>query len=306
MCGSWKVEVPRIFIDASGNSSNISDTRESMENNQELWEKIRKLGCREVSPVRPFPGLFLLKISDNQPDKEATCWLIGMYKHLRAFATEIRTDESLQKFLSDNHVRIGLRSTDVPPAGIERQQNQGAPVRGANSGNTQVIFRSSPKQIPVQPHELEKTNRDTDDWENKKRYWASQTPESHHIVEFNNLETIGVSRESGAGAMDYEQLPAVLLAAEFHKRYISRILDPTHLPNTRNEQKKAGFTKQKKEELEKQLPKIYHHLYVERSPSDTKLLKPLWFISREILKCAASKNSVLAENLRPFLTNPAS
>jgi hypothetical protein len=68
--------------------------------------------------------------------------------------------------------------------------------------------------------------------------------------------------------MDYFQLPAVLLAAEFHQRYISAILKPTHHWD--------------KPRLAAEMPAVYNGLYFERS----KLLEPLWSVSKTIFECA--------------------
>jgi hypothetical protein len=68
--------------------------------------------------------------------------------------------------------------------------------------------------------------------------------------------------------MDYFQLPAVLLAAEFHQRYISAILKPTH-----------NWTKAK---LEAEIPSMYSSLYLERS----KLFEPMWCVSRAVFERA--------------------
>ena len=111
-------------------------------------------------------------------------------------------------------------------------------------------------------------NRRTDREENVKRFWDSQTPQSHHIVEFNNLETLGVSHEIGLAEMDYQQLPAVLLAAEFHQRYISAILKPAQHWG--------------KAKLQTDMVALYRGLYLGRGP----LFEPLWRISQVILKHA--------------------
>jgi hypothetical protein len=65
--------------------------------------------------------------------------------------------------------------------------------------------------------------------------------------------------------MDYYQLPAVLLAAEFHQRYISAILKPSH--------------HWKSAELETRIETVYSDLYEKRS----ELFKPIWLVSKIIL-----------------------
>ena len=121
------------------------------------------------------------------------------------------------------------------------------------------------------------TNRISDREENVKSFWDSQTPQSHHIIEFNNLEALGVSRKNGNVGMDYFQLPAVLLAAEFHQRYISAILKPTH--------------NWEKSKLAAEIPTVYSSLYLERS----KLFEPLWFVSKAILERAGLENGDLVQ-----------
>lgn len=119
---------------------------------------------------------------------------------------------------------------------------------------------------PVRVLKTFPVRRKTDREENVKSFWDSQTPQSHHIVEFNNLKKLGVSRKDGSESMDYDQLPAVLLAAEFHQRYISAALKPAH---------NWGKTK-----LETEMATAYSRLYLERS----KLFEPMWFISKVIFE----------------------
>jgi len=109
-------------------------------------------------------------------------------------------------------------------------------------------------------------NRRTDREENVNAFWETQTPQSHHVVEFNNLEALGVSSKIGTTEMDYLQLPAVLLAAEFHQHYISAILKPTH--------------RMDKLTLSKEIVSAYRQLYTSRS----KLFEPLWIVSKVILQ----------------------
>ncbi|HEX3716518.1 MAG TPA: hypothetical protein VH595_01005 [Verrucomicrobiae bacterium] len=96
----------------------------------------------------------------------------------------------------------------------------------------------------------------------------TQTPQSHHIVEFNHLRDLGKSHDTGLGEMDHGQLPCVLLAAEFHQRYISSILKQTH-----------GWNLQ---ELRAGLSKVYSSIYLPRGI----LFSPLWAVSEIILDAA--------------------
>jgi hypothetical protein len=71
--------------------------------------------------------------------------------------------------------------------------------------------------------------------------------------------------------MDYLQLPAVLLAAEFHQRYISAILKPAQHWG--------------KQQLQSTIASAYRDLYSGRGP----LFEPLWRVSRVILDEAGIK-----------------
>jgi hypothetical protein len=234
-----------------------------------VWNTIAQLpGCKPLTPLKGYARFFLFQTSLDD-----TGWLVGPYKQLTPFATNLRDDEGLRDFLSANGVRIGLRSTDVPPAEIERQKRYGNLIHGADRGKDFTLARSNPVAEPVKEIGPASVNRKTDREENVRRFWASQTPQSHHIVEFNNLETLGVSQKDGDGEMDYGQLPAVLLAAEFHQRYISAILKPAQ--------------RLEKQELKSEIASVYWGLYGGgRGP----LFDPLWKVSQVILKEAGIKN----------------
>ncbi len=228
-----------------------------------LWNAIANLaGCQPVTP-KNYSELFLFKTSLDE-----TGWLIGPYKSMTPLATALRSDAELREFLSVKRVRLGLRDTDVPPANIERQVRYGSTVQGANPNQDFTAARVNPLALPVRDLTPPSGNRRTDREENVKRFWDSQTPQSHHIVEFNNLETLGVSHEIGLAEMDYQQLPAVLLAAEFHQRYISAILKPAQHWG--------------KAKLQPDMVALYRGLYLGRGP----LFEPLWRISQVILKHA--------------------
>jgi len=233
-----------------------------------LWKKIADLpGCKLVMPPKNYPQLFLLKTSVDD-----TGWLVGPYKDMTRLATDLRRDEALRDFLSLNQVRLGLRNSDVPPVDIERKKRYGLSVRGENHNKDFTVARLNPIAQPVREQSPPSANRKTDREENVKRFWDSLTPQSHHIVEFNNLETMGVSREVGNEDMDYLQLPAVLSAAEFHKRYISAILKPAH--------------KWEKRKLQSEIVTVYRSLYLRRS----QLFEPMWKISKVILEEAGLKS----------------
>ena len=234
-----------------------------------VWNTIAHLpGCKPLTPLKGYPRFFLFQTSMDD-----TGWLVGPYKELTPFATNLRNDDRLRDFLSENRVRLGLRKTDVPPAEIERQARFGSLIRGTDHDKDFTRDRSNPVARPVQEISPVSINRRMDREENVRTFWASQTPQSHHIVEFNNLETLGVSQKEGDAEMDYLQLPAVLLAAEFHQRYISAILKPAQ--------------RLEKEELKSEIGSVYWGLYGGgRGP----LFEPLWSVSKVILKEAGIEN----------------
>lgn len=225
------------------------------------WHKIKCLP--NSNPLSGWNGpstFFLLKNSDG------TNWLVGQYKHLTDFATRLRHDQQARNLLVADQVRIGLRGTDIPPANIERQNRYGKTIQCTDSGRDFAPLRLNQLALPVT--DAQPQNRKTDREQNVKTFWESQTPQSHHIVEFNHLEALGVSHEKGESDMDYLQLPAVLLSAEFHQRYISAILKPTH---------HLGRAK-----LKTDISFIYSDLYRRRS----ELFNPVWLVSQIILKHA--------------------
>jgi len=227
-----------------------------------MWTNIQNLaGCERVTPPGNYPEFYWFRLSDG------TGWLVGRYNELTRLATNLRDDAALRDFLSreNNRVRLGLRASDAPPAGVERQERYGSTVAGVNAATDFRGLRLGSSAPPVNPGNPAPINRKSDREENVKTFWATQTPQSHHIVEFNNLETLGFSKQIGVRDQDYLQLPAVLLAAEFHQRYFSAILKPAqHLGKAR---------------LEAEIVAVYRRLYLERSP----LFEPLWSISAVIL-----------------------
>jgi len=228
------------------------------------WKKNTNLpGCRPLAPPMNFGNLFFFQTSVDD-----TGWLVGPYRDLTKFATSLRHEKILRDFLSANRIRIGLRNTDVPPTEIERQECYGTIVRGKDHDKNFTSVRLNPTAQPVSATANLSLNRKTDQEENVKNFWETQTPQSHHVVEFNNLKTLGVSRKRGNEGMDYFQLPAVLFAAEFHQRYISAILKPTQ--------------RLKKDELRLKISFAYQELYLSRG----KLFEPLWSVSEAIIEKA--------------------
>ena len=247
----------------------------------EVWDAIRSLPGRKRPSLPPKGGYTELYLFKTPVDD--TAWLVGHYSELTRFATSLRSEQALQDFVSENRIRIGLRETDVPPVG-DRKEGYGDFEQGLNPGANFIPSRLSPlarpfrdftksqlKPVASRPSSAS-VNRMTDCAENKRKFWASQTPQSHHIVEFNNLKTLGASSKGRTDEMDYLQLPAVLLAAEFHQRYISAIL------------KQAQRWGEK--DLRSRVHSVYEDLYLNNMGSKGALFKPLWEISRVILKKA--------------------
>jgi hypothetical protein len=227
------------------------------------WKAIAELaGCESVLPGGDFSRCFVIR---TQVDE--TGWMIGPYEEMTRFATKLRHDADLRDLLGSQRIRIGLRKTDVPPAGTPRQVRYGPAVPGDDCHRDFTDERLDPLVLPV-GKEAVSTNRKTDREQNVKTFWETQTPQSHHVVEFNSLSALGVSTADGKTGMDYRDLPAVLLAAEFHQRYISAILKPAH---------RWG-----KIQLHSEMAGLYRDLYRERS----KLFEPLWLISKAILERA--------------------
>jgi hypothetical protein len=225
-----------------------------------IWSQIPTLtGCERLTPPGAGSQFYLFRLSDG------TGCLVAPYNALTRLATNLRTDAALRDYLSTQRIRIGLRATDVPPADVERQEGYGPTVPGKDATKDFTGSRAQSLEQPVNPQMAPPINRKTDRQENVKTFWETQTAQSHHIVEFNNLETLGFSQKDGSREQDYLQLPAVLLAAEFHQRYISAILRPAQQWD--------------RARLVAEMVPLYRRLYQGQSP----LLAPLWSVSAVIL-----------------------
>jgi hypothetical protein len=233
-----------------------------------IWKSIENLSSCEALPLPPpYRQILLIRIQ-----ADGTHWLVGPFKELIKVATDLRDQESLWRILSSKRVRIGLRKSDEPPVNLKQQEAYGEYMRGANHGADFTARRLDPVAMPFRANKPP-VNRISDCQENVKNFWKTRTPQSHHIVEFNHLEKLGVSNEKGDKESDYQRLPAVLLAAEFHQRYLSVILKQTHNWDRSNLQSKLAGT--------------YDSLYRLRSP----LFLPLWEISKIILHEAGIETS---------------
>jgi hypothetical protein len=229
-----------------------------------LWDDIRSIAGAQAVNMPGYGDAVLLPVPGLPGN---TAWMVGQYKDQTRLATDLRTTPAAQQFVANHRVRLGFRATDVPPAGLARQVRYGTTVAGPNAATDFTAQRVNPLIVPVAPG-TPLINRLGDREDNVRLFWASQTPQSHHIVEFNNLRDIGASNRAGAGPLDHGQLPCVLLAAEFHQRYVSSILKRLH--GWSAAQLRAG------------LPQTYQSIYVTGGAP----LRPLWDVSRFILIAA--------------------
>ena len=240
-----------------------------------LWKRIKEVTQGLGGKVENLPldrsEVVLLPVPSLSWAKGKFFWLVGDYKHLTNFATSIRSDKTAQDFVADHHIRFGMRNTDCPPVNLDRQESYGTRKAGADAAKNFVADRIKSINSAPQAARLNKpmtTNRRSDRDENVRLYWLTQTAQSHHIVEYNNLHTVEASQPGGASPLDHDQLPCVLLAAEIHQRYISSALKHTH-----------GMSKAA---LQKDMISIYQEIYETKCPP----LAPLWQVSREILRAA--------------------
>ena len=232
-----------------------------------MWEEIKKIpGCRVDSAPGGYGRVLFLPVP-GIGRREPSFWMIGRYKDQTRLATALRTDELPQTYVAASRVRFGVRESNRPPVNLERVKSYGTFLKGVNAHHDFSGQRNRTLARPARTTEPP-VNRLGDREENVKQYWATQTPQSHHIVEFNHLSEIGVSKKNGSGEMDHAQLPCVLLSAEFHQRYISSILRKTHGRSA--------------SELRGSLAQVYFSMYGERG----RLFQPLWAVSKIILRRA--------------------
>jgi hypothetical protein len=233
-----------------------------------LWQQIGDIAGAKVVRSPDFGDVVLLPVPGLGTEAD-TYWMIGRYTDQTKLATALREDEAAQAFVAKHRVRFGFRKSDVPPIDLDRQERYGETE--VNPDTATKDFRGERKKTLVEPVNDENAaqiNRLSDREENVRLYWRSQTPQSHHVVEFNNLRDINRSRKGRGhfGPLDHSQLPCVLLAAEFHQRYVSSALKPTH-----------GMGE---EELLRTMERTYWSLYATGSSP----LRPLWDVSRLILR----------------------
>ena len=196
-----------------------------------LWKDIAKIfGCKQAQAPPGYGPFYLLPVPQSA-GLASSNWMIGEYRHLTALASDLRKVTQLQDFVTQQRVRFGLRETDRPPVTDERQIRFGTTKAGAGAGTNFEPLRSNPRAAPATSNAVS-SNRRTDREENVRLFWQTQTPQSHHIVEYNHLETIGASHPGSASEIDYDRLPCVLLAG----RVSSEIRDRSAAGHARSAQ----------------------------------------------------------------------
>jgi hypothetical protein len=264
-----------------------------------LWKEIETLATSKGYERFTLEGYKHPMFVFPAPDAAGGAnWLVGRYAEMRVLVVTLEGNKSLQEnnghkyeswreFLDEKNIRLGLRATDAPSPKPkdERRKRYGAYMVGDNpTGNfNNPEDRPNPIAKPALPGASAEPNRLGDREKNKKEYWDDRTFECHHIVEFNNLEAIGASTEMGTGEMDYNHLPAVLLAAEFHQRYFTSYLKTRRPPKSK--MPKGPYTEQQEFEMDnvrKGIVHTYDYLYTVCS----NLFLPLWDISEIILRNA--------------------
>lgn len=231
-----------------------------------IWERIRQLGVCEPAGLPP-PYTDLLWTSNPKNEDH---WLVGRHPLLSNLAYTLRYDKGLFDRLRATGVQFGFRAQDIPPLRAKRQESYGTAVATAVVNHSRERRQTLHEPLRGSQPPLA---RQGDKLANVLGYWATQTPQAHHIVEFNNLKAAGVSRRSGTNDLDYDGLPCVLLIAEFHQRFISSQLKFTHASE--------GSAK----EILALLRPPYENLYRKRVPK----LVALWSISEIILDAAENE-----------------
>src|SRR5947207_2213796 len=151
-----------------------------------MWAQIRSLpGAKLVQAPAGYGEVLLLPVPADGT-KTSSCWLIGRYRDQTRLATDLRTSETLQDFVADCSARFGLRETDRPPVAVERQERYGKNIPGASAGHDFAGQRLQTLAQPFRPGAAP-VNRISDRKENVRLFWATQTPQSHPIVEFNHF-----------------------------------------------------------------------------------------------------------------------
>jgi hypothetical protein len=145
------------------------------------------------------------------------CWLIGPYDVLKKeVGTPLRSDVQLQREIGSAGIRLGERKSDDPPnQPWKRAIGNRGPAQPSEDYNLpgKRPNPSRPSVGPVQPA------RDTDQYPPVAAFWAARTPEAHHIIEDNIVKAMGHEW----GTLKREYAPCVLLFAELHQHWITRV-----------------------------------------------------------------------------------
>ncbi len=225
-------------------------------------------------------------------------WLVGGYETLRGIAEALRMNATLRALVAGYQVRIGRRLSDEIPTSPKQQVGYGPETlnldalldhtgkrRPGSAAGTATVNQNRAALSPIigQPVDNAEQSglayRYTDKFQNLKTYWEKKTPECHHIVEDNQLRALGVSNKEGNQPLDHRNLPCVLLAAEFHQKFITPILQPTRLkPNT-------VLDKAERPAFHRKLQGVYETMYQRNGT----LLLPLWNVASIILAEAKNK-----------------
>ena len=265
----------------------------------DIWPKVRSY-CRKAGLPAPYKSLLITPECGKEWH-----WLIGRHPELTKLASELRFNSDVCTTLLNKKVRFGFRVSgehgypkDLPPLTLARQERYGTAKKRDTIDHSKERTDEICKPANRIKHQVYGTktmdspkSRKGDEYANVATYWASQTPQAHHIVEYNNLKALGLSKPGSADELDYDSLPCVLLMAEFHQRYISSVLKPTHLVET----EKLKATPDKSEALNE----IYKALYAQ-CPQEAGVPFPLWSLWKisEVILAAASER--LKEDIIAF------
>jgi hypothetical protein len=188
-----------------------------------------------------------LPLSDIDPNTTASVyrlpkgWLIGSYAALCELADALKWDpnrngykiEALEAKLRKCRPRFGLRKTDRPPQRefqkkmdefdeltveeeLELASDQGLDKLIARRTASPEAYRGrgeaggGKNATSAEPRRAEL-------YDEVRDFWISQTLQAHHIVEDNIVKKLGLRAPELARA----EAPAVLLAPEFHQRYLA-------------------------------------------------------------------------------------
>jgi hypothetical protein len=188
----------------------------------ELWEAIRDAKICERAAVAEsrFEGILVAR-----PKRKGEWgWLIGPYDSLTRLATTLRTDPDLRAEIADRGVRFGAREGDVTwkddVFGRELQKRIGPRNNPAQSDYTGWRTETLHQPLIAAPPAC----RQSDQYDNVKSFWETQTLQSHHLVEHATLKRLGVSRDDMDDDFHHNKLPCVLLVGELHQRYVTAFL----------------------------------------------------------------------------------